>query len=81
MVGAEFHGLIWVTKGLSLEPAWTLEPDLEAAPKIVESLGLRRGQIKLSFLAQGAFNRLYDIPMPEDTAPLILTCRPAIQDT
>ncbi|KAK3933587.1 hypothetical protein QBC46DRAFT_111635 [Diplogelasinospora grovesii] len=71
MAGSEFRGLEWVPKTFGLEPAWTLEPNLEAAKQIVKSR-LNRDSVTLSFLAQGAFNKLYDVTSDKDTETLVL---------
>jgi Phosphotransferase enzyme family len=64
-----FHGLIWVHKGLSVEPRWSIEPDIEA---IKQTLGRTRpsGTVEVTFLAQGAFNRLYDVKL--DNEPYVM---------
>ncbi|KAK1767543.1 phosphotransferase enzyme family-domain-containing protein [Phialemonium atrogriseum] len=73
MAGTEFQGLQWVTKTIGLEPTWTLEPDLEAAKQLVESISMiEAGTINMSLLAQGAFNKLCDITMSKKAEALIL---------
>jgi ankyrin repeat protein/aminoglycoside phosphotransferase (APT) family kinase protein len=56
-------GLEWVDSGLTLKPRWTFEPKLEQIERIVRQvLGLRENETcKVSFHAQGTFNRLYRI--------------------
>jgi hypothetical protein len=71
MEGSEFEGLKWIPKTFGLEPAWTLEPNLEAAKQIVKSR-MSRSSVTISFLAQGAFNKLYNVTSDEDTETLIL---------
>lgn len=69
----EFQGLEWVARTFSLKPKWTREPNLEAAKQIFMSLGMMdEGPIATSFLAQGAFNKLYDIITPKNSEALIL---------
>src|SRR2546423_1303702 len=54
-----FKGLQWVQRLVSLEPRWTVEPDLESIKRTIEEV--RPSQVSVSFLAQGAFNKIYDI--------------------
>lgn len=77
MAGAAFQGLEWAATTFGLEPTWTLEPDLEAAKQIVKSVGVMEGTgtigtINVSFLSQGAFNKIYEIPMHKNEQTLIL---------
>jgi len=68
-----FQGLEWVARTFSLEPTWTREPNVESAKHIIMSLGIiDQGPISISFLAQGAFNKLYDIMTPNNLESLIL---------
>ncbi|WEW56991.1 hypothetical protein PRK78_002450 [Emydomyces testavorans] len=60
--GKEFEGLQWVQQLFSLEPEWTLEPDLAAIKETIEeALQLHGQDVVVSFLAQGAFNKLYEV--------------------
>lgn len=69
----EFQGLEWVARTFSLEPTWTREPNVESTKQIIMSLGMiDQGPISISFLAQGAFNKLYDIITPNNSETLIL---------
>lgn len=68
---AEFRGLAWVPETFGLRATWTLEPDLEAAKQIVKS-HLAGGSITISLLAQGGFNKIYDVTSDEDPKTLIL---------
>ncbi|KFY30403.1 hypothetical protein V493_01936 [Pseudogymnoascus sp. VKM F-4281 (FW-2241)] len=72
MTTADFHGLDWTEESFSITPTWTVEPDLKAAEEMVKSLGVTSGPINLSFLAQGAFNKVYVLATPEDEEDLIL---------
>ncbi|KAK7432936.1 hypothetical protein QQZ08_000407 [Neonectria magnoliae] len=57
-----FEGLEWVLKSFSLEPRWTRELDLEAIRETVASaLDSRKEILHISFLAQGAFNKLCEV--------------------
>ncbi|PGH23942.1 hypothetical protein AJ80_02004 [Polytolypa hystricis UAMH7299] len=44
----------------SLEPRWTIEPDLESIKRMIDEDGQSQ-EIIVSFLAQRAFNKIYDI--------------------
>ncbi|KPM44960.1 hypothetical protein AK830_g1625 [Neonectria ditissima] len=57
----DFHGLKWIRNLWGSEPRWTVEPDENAVKITAQSrLGLS-GSCEISFLGQGAFNRLYII--------------------
>ena len=71
MAGSEFQGFKWIPKTFGLEPAWTLEPNLEAAKQIVKSR-LLKSSVTISFLAQGGFNKLYNVTCDKETENLIL---------
>jgi aminoglycoside phosphotransferase len=55
-----FKGLQWVPTPVSLEPRWTVEPDLESIKRTIEEVRPSQ-EVRVSFLAQGAFNKIYDI--------------------
>lgn len=55
-----FKGLQWVQRLVSLEPRWTVEPDLESIKRTIEEARPSQ-EVCVSFLAQGAFNKIYDI--------------------
>ena len=55
-----FKGLQWVQRLVSLEPRWTVEPDLESIKRTIEEARPSQ-EVSVSFLAQGAFNKIYDI--------------------
>ncbi len=76
MARAEFQGLEWVSETFGLEPRWTLEPDLEAAKQMVQSLPIIKGAVDISFLAQGAFNKLYVITIPKNAEALLRVSLP-----
>ena len=71
MAEPDFPGLKWIPKTFSLEPAWTIEPDLEAAKQVIESR-LTRSSVTISFLAQGASNKLYTVDGDGDAETLVL---------
>ncbi|KAK7419631.1 hypothetical protein QQX98_003222 [Neonectria punicea] len=57
-----FEGLEWIVESFSTEPRWTREPDLDAIRKTVASaLESNNETDQISFYAQGAFNKLYEI--------------------
>ncbi|KAL8349989.1 hypothetical protein RB598_005363 [Gaeumannomyces tritici] len=58
--GAELAGLEWVQTPFSLEPRWAVDPDINSIRRTIESL-LPGQKTVVSFLAQGAFNKVYDI--------------------
>lgn len=57
---SQLHGLQWVKKTFGLEPRWTLLPDLEVLKRTLQSFK-PSSKVKVTFLAQGAFNKLYDV--------------------
>lgn len=71
MAASEFRGLEWVDETFGLEPTWTLEPNLEAADQTVKS-HMTGTSVGISFLAQGAFNKLYNVTSDKDTETLVL---------
>lgn len=56
----QFQGLEWVQKLFSLEPRWTIEPDVNAIQEATQQVRPNQ-DIKIAFLAQGAFNKLYTV--------------------
>ncbi|KAI1159131.1 phosphotransferase enzyme family-domain-containing protein [Nemania serpens] len=66
---AELQGLEWVETTFSLEPRWTTDPDLDCIRRTIKTL-LRSQEITVSFLSQGAFNKIYDVVT--DSQALIL---------
>jgi len=72
MNSRENHGLKWVSKTFGLEPAWTAEPDLEAAKqRVVDALAITEGAIDISFFTQGGFNKIYNIFISGSSEKLI----------
>jgi hypothetical protein len=49
-----------------LEPRWSLPPDLEALKRTLQSLKAS-SKVKVTFLAQGAFNKLYDVEIDDES--------------
>ncbi|KLU87237.1 hypothetical protein MAPG_06238 [Magnaporthiopsis poae ATCC 64411] len=66
---AELAGLEWAQTTFSLEPRWTVDPDLDSIRRTIESL-LPGQNAVVSFFTQGAFNKIYDIAA--DSQALIL---------
>lgn len=62
MAKPDFNGLSWTSSLFSLDPTWTLEPDPAAIAELVKSLGVQDATV--SFLAQGAFNKVYTVTSP-----------------
>ncbi|OBT67684.1 hypothetical protein VE03_03533 [Pseudogymnoascus sp. 23342-1-I1] len=58
----DFHGLTWTPSLFSLDPSWSIEPHPAAIAELVKSLGIADAEI--TFLAQGAFNKVYTISLP-----------------
>ncbi|KAF5667191.1 altered inheritance of mitochondria mitochondrial [Fusarium heterosporum] len=51
------RGLVWDDSGLNLEPRWENEPDLEKIRNVCQQT--LQAKCSVSFLAEGAFNRVY----------------------
>ncbi|KAK3948271.1 kinase-like domain-containing protein [Pseudoneurospora amorphoporcata] len=66
---AELEGLEWVQTTFSLEPRWTIDPDINSIGRTIKSL-LQGQETVVSFLTQGAFNKIYDVAA--DSQALIL---------
>ncbi|KFX90998.1 hypothetical protein V490_06148 [Pseudogymnoascus sp. VKM F-3557] len=64
MAKADFQGLKWTQTLWGLEPTWSISPDPAAIAELIKSLGLTNASI--SFLAQGAFNKVYTVTSPEN---------------
>lgn len=72
MTPQESLGLKWVQGVFSIEPQWITEIDLESIHReISESRAIQilkpMQNVQVSFLAQGAFNKLYTIQTDSDT--------------
>ncbi|KAF3940737.1 hypothetical protein ABW19_dt0205057 [Dactylella cylindrospora] len=64
----QFDGLQWVQETFSLEPKWTVEPDPEAIKQAIKEKCEPSAQdIAVSFLAQGAFNKIYNVQIDGET--------------
>ncbi|CAG8930104.1 unnamed protein product [Penicillium salamii] len=59
------HGLEWVEETFGLEPRWTVEPQIEDIKQTVQSFR-PSSTIEVTFLAQGAFNKLYDVKIDDE---------------
>ncbi|KFY40006.1 hypothetical protein V495_05645 [Pseudogymnoascus sp. VKM F-4514 (FW-929)] len=62
MAKADFQGLEWNQTLWGLEPTWSTSPDPAAIAELIKSLGITNAS--LSFLAQGAFNKIYTVSSP-----------------
>ncbi|CAG8223107.1 unnamed protein product [Penicillium salamii] len=60
------HGLEWVEETFGLEPRWAVEPQIEHIKQTVQSFR-PSSTIEVTFLAQGAFNKLYDVKIDDET--------------
>ena len=65
----ESLGLKWVQNTFSTEPRWTTEIDLESIQRIIkESKSINATKtVQVSFLAQGALNKLYTVRTHDET--------------
>jgi hypothetical protein len=53
-------GLAWVQRTFNLEPQWTVEPDPQVIKQTIQLL-LPSSTVQVTFLAEGALNKLYDV--------------------
>ncbi|CAI7643739.1 unnamed protein product [Penicillium bialowiezense] len=60
------HGLEWVEETFGLEPRWTVEPEIEGIKQTVQSFR-PSSTVEVAFLAQGAFNKLYDVKIDDES--------------
>ncbi|KAJ5087547.1 hypothetical protein N7456_011163 [Penicillium angulare] len=58
-------GLAWVQRTFNLEPQWTAEPDPQVIEQTIQSL-LPSRTIQVTFLAEGALNKLYDVKIDNE---------------
>ncbi|KAJ5413460.1 hypothetical protein N7465_005765 [Penicillium sp. CMV-2018d] len=58
-------GLAWVQKTFNLEHQWTVEPDPQAIEQTIQSL-LPSSTVQVTFLAEGALNKLYDVKIDNE---------------
>lgn len=61
----QLQGLAWVQKTFYLEPQWTVDPDLGAIKQTIQSLR-PFSTVQVTFLTQGAFNKLYDVKIDNE---------------
>ncbi|KXG47949.1 Aminoglycoside phosphotransferase [Penicillium griseofulvum] len=66
---SQLHGLTWVEETFGSETGWTIEPDIGAITKTVQSLR-PSSTVEVTFLAQGGFNKIYNVSI--DDKPSIL---------
>ncbi|KAJ5809567.1 uncharacterized protein N7503_001785 [Penicillium pulvis] len=64
-VESNFEGLAWSERLLGLEPRWTLEPDTGPIKQTIQALRPSRA-VEVTFLAQGALNKTYDIKIDDE---------------
>ncbi|KFY07810.1 hypothetical protein V492_06808 [Pseudogymnoascus sp. VKM F-4246] len=62
MTQPDFHGLTWISETFGVVPRWSLEPDPASIAELIKSLGVQDATI--TFLAQGAFNKVYTVTSP-----------------
>ncbi|KAJ5887322.1 hypothetical protein N7504_011369 [Penicillium tannophilum] len=62
---AQFWGLAWVQKTFNLEPQWTVEPSTKAIERTIQTLR-PSSTIQVTFLAEGALNKLYDVKIDNE---------------
>jgi Phosphotransferase enzyme family len=76
---AHLLGVIWEEKTFGLEPKWVREPDQEAIQETISSLYPSSASPEVSFLAQGAFNKIYNIRINDEdlTVRVTLPVNPA----
>lgn len=60
-----FRGLTWTEGLFYLEPHWTVDPDPAAIEQTIQSLR-PASTIQVIFLAQGAFNKVYDVKIDDE---------------
>lgn len=58
-------GLSWTQKTFGLEPCWTLEPAPSVIQQTIQSFW-PSSTVKVGFLAQGAFNKIYEVSIDDD---------------
>ncbi|KAJ5513098.1 Aminoglycoside phosphotransferase [Penicillium fimorum] len=66
---SQFHGLNWAQETFGPEPRWTVEPEIGAIKQTVQSLR-PSSMVKVTFFAQGAFNKIYNVSI--DDEPFIM---------
>jgi hypothetical protein len=68
----QLHGLVWVERLFGPEPQWTVEPDIEAIKQTIQSVR-PSSTVEVTFLAQGAFNKVYDVRVDNEMLIMRLT--------
>ncbi|KAK3109659.1 hypothetical protein LTR53_016842 [Teratosphaeriaceae sp. CCFEE 6253] len=64
----EFEGLAWIEDDFGfVQPQWTREPDIEAIKRAIHEVKPSQ-TVDISFLAQGGFNKLYDVVIDGQTS-------------
>lgn len=60
LLEVQFPGLAWILKSFDIEPQWTMEPDPQVIEQTIQLL-VPSSTVQVTFLAQGAFNKIYDV--------------------
>ncbi|KAK3066693.1 hypothetical protein LTR53_016853 [Teratosphaeriaceae sp. CCFEE 6253] len=64
----QFEGLAWIEDDFGfVQPQWTREPEIEAIRRAVHEVKPSQ-TVEISFLAQGGFNKLYDVVIDGQTS-------------
>lgn len=63
---AQPEGVIWQETTFGLEPKWAKEPDQRAIRATISSLYPSSASPEVSFLAQGAFNKIYNVRVNDE---------------
>lgn len=66
---SRFDGLDWIQKLFGLEPRWTFDPGVDRIKQVLQSIYPSK-TVEATFLAQGAFNKVYEITT--DAQPLVM---------
>ncbi|KAE8141294.1 phosphotransferase enzyme family-domain-containing protein [Aspergillus pseudotamarii] len=65
-------GLAWVQTVFNLVPQWTVEPNPQVIEQTIQSL-LPSSTVKVTFLAEGALNKLYDVKIDNEVFVMRVT--------
>ncbi|KAG8525486.1 uncharacterized protein KY384_009130 [Bacidia gigantensis] len=60
------RGLEWIKTTFSLEPRWVIEPQLDDIKAEIQAILNWTGDFRVTFIAQGAFNKLYKVENGND---------------
>ena len=67
------HGLEWVETSFSSEPCWLIEPQIDDIKAELRAILKQTRDLEVTFLAQGAFNKLYKVKIDDDALVLRVT--------